>query len=566
MINRVKHIIWIFLLIGLLLPLIQKIVPFYESKPLNGSQEQHADADFTWNGFFDGSYQKKKEDHLIDSIGFKNEMVRINNQMAYSLFNIPRAKSIVLGEDEYFYEQTYIEEYNGLNFIGNDSIKYIVNRLSEFRDVIEEKGKELLFVIAPGKASFYPEYIPKPFSSQEGENTNYKSYSKYLSLMEINTIDFRSYFNSIKNVSKYPLVPQTGIHWSFYGQKIAIDSIISYIENKFNYDLPNTILDTLLIGPPEKNDIDLEKAFNLFFTIGELETAIPKFHFESKKGKDTVSCITISDSFYWQMFNKGMSNKCFTNGKFWYYNKRIYPDFYKNNLRVNEVNVWEKIEDTDVVMFLLTEANFSKFPFDFFKELDKNPLEINYVKEREKKITSVIKRIRNDEKWFSKVKEQANENRIGVDKMILLSANHIVKKEFPELYSLTSEQEKTQRKKMLIEACIKRIKNDEKWLYKIENQALVKGFKIDEMFYLSAAYVVLKENPELNISTKRQIQIKKIEQRIEQCVKRIKKNKKWFGFVKKKATEQNKRIEEILYQDARYVVDQDLKKEATQEE
>ena len=559
--NRVKHSIWILFLIGLSLPLIQKIVPFYESKPLNGSQEQHADADFTWGGFFKGSYQKKKEEHLIDSIGFKNEMVRINNQMAYSLFDIPRAKSVVLGKDEYFYEESYINEYNGLNFVGDDSIKFIVNRLAEFRDIIEKKGKHILFVMAPGKASFYPEYIPKPFSSQEGENTNYKSYSKYLSQLGINTIDFRSYFNSMRHISKYPLIPQTGIHWSFYGQKIAIDSIISFIEQKFNYNLPDAILDTLLIGPPKKNDIDLEKAFNLFFTIGKLKMAVPKFHFESKKGKDKVSCITISDSFYWQMFNRGMSNKCFTNGKFWYYNKRIYPDFYKNSSRVSEVNVWKKIEETDVVLFLLTEANLYKFPFDFFKELDKNPLEINYVKEREKKIMSVIKRIQNDENWFSKVKEQANENRIDVEKMIVLSAEYIVKRESPELYELTNEQEKTQRKKMLIESCINRKKNNKKWFHKIENQALAKGFKIDEMLYLSAAYIVFKENPQLNTPTKREVQIKKIEQKIKQCVKRIQKDEKWYGIIKKTAKEQNKVIEEVLYQNARYTVDQDLKKE-----
>lgn len=430
MIHWFKNIVWIFLLIGLLLPLIQKVAPFYESRPLNGSQIQHSDIDFTWSGFMKGSYQKKKEDYLIDSIGFKNEMVRINNQMAYSLFNIPRAKSIVLGKQEYFYEQNYIDEFNGLNFIGDDSIKSIVKRLAEFRNILEGKGKKLFFVIAPGKASFYPEYIPKPFSSKEGQNTNYKSYTKYLSLMNINTIDFRSYFNSIKDDSEYPLIPQTGIHWSFYGQKIAIDSIISFMEYNFNYDLPRAILDTLIIGPPVKTDIDLEKAINLFFKIGNLEMAIPEFHFESKKGKDKVSCITIADSFYWQMFNKGMSSKCFTNGKFWYYSKRIYPDFYKNGLKVNDVNVWEKIEETDVVMFLVTEATLYKFPFDFFKELKKNPQDTISFKEREEKIISIIKRIRNNKKRFDLVKKKARKQNKSTEETLYQEAKYLFDKNF----------------------------------------------------------------------------------------------------------------------------------------
>ena len=73
----------------------------------------------------------------------------------------------------------------------------------------------------------------------------------------------------------------------------------------------------------------------------------PKFNTEIDSTCGT-KVLTVADSYYWGLFNSGLSRDVFNNSEFWFYNEMIYPDSYKSPLNVRDINLKESIDiDTE---------------------------------------------------------------------------------------------------------------------------------------------------------------------------------------------------------------------------
>ena len=80
------------LLLGVALLLL--IVPYFQGKfhvvkltPLKGAVSEPENTYFSFSDWFSGSYQERKEAYLNESFGFRTFFIRLNNQLAFSLFN-----------------------------------------------------------------------------------------------------------------------------------------------------------------------------------------------------------------------------------------------------------------------------------------------------------------------------------------------------------------------------------------------------------------------------------------------------------------------------------------------
>src|SRR5690554_6951639 len=164
---------------------------------------------------------------------------------------------------------------------------------------------------------------------------------------------------------------KTGIHWSKYAELLVADSIINYV-NTLNVEFQAP---KLLIGEVKTStkmwdtDGDIEKAMNLLFRIRNHEMAYPEYKFSEKPSTATLHVLNIADSFYWRLFNIGVSRDAFDVEQFWYYNQQIYPDSFEAHKNIEDINIIEKVEKNDVVMILATEGNLYKFAFGFIDQL-----------------------------------------------------------------------------------------------------------------------------------------------------------------------------------------------------
>ena len=353
-----RVIILIGFLSFLLLPAIQKKFNFIDVEPLSGAITPPQKAVFSIRNWFTGEYQKQSEKYLDESFGFRSLFIRTHNQIAFSLFNKAKANGVLIGKNNYLYEENYLKAYNGWDFVGEKAIKSRLSKIKYLQDTLQKLNKTFILIFAAGKGSFYPEYFPKAYKVKP-KRTNYKTYISICKKMKINCIDFNAYFLQQKNKSTYPLYPKYGIHWSIYGMGIAADSIIHYIESKRGIKMPHIYWNKITIEDAKDTDYDIGYGMNLLHKITDNPMAYPVFQFENDSNKVKPSSLFISDSFYWGMFNLGISN-VFTDNQFWFYNEEVYPESYSKPLKVRDLDLKKCIASKDVIVILATEATLPK--------------------------------------------------------------------------------------------------------------------------------------------------------------------------------------------------------------
>ncbi len=367
----IKRILFSLLLLVLFVPMIQRFTHFSYVIPLDGAFTAPPTPEATWSNWFEGDYQSAQEEFLNFNIGFKPFFVRVYNQISFSLYNQAHLANAVIGKDNYLYEVQYINAYKGEDFIGVDSIKLKVEKLQRVSDTLSKKGVDLIVMLAPGKASFYPEFVPDRFDIKNRTTTNYDVYIEELAKTDIHLLDFKKWFEEQKEISPYPLFPKTGTHWSNYGNVLVADSTIKYINSiqEEKHIPPLQITDIIRTREMRHPADDIEKGMNLLINIPDLEMGYPEV--EITTGDCNPKVLTIADSFYWDMYNWKLSERAFDNGQFWFYNVTIYPDSYQELLLVKDVNTMKEVEKNDVVLLLSTEANLRIFAFGFIDELYK---------------------------------------------------------------------------------------------------------------------------------------------------------------------------------------------------
>ena len=95
--------------------------------------------------------------------------------------------------------------------------------------------------------------------------------------------------------------------------------------------------------------------------------AYPELLFEAETGKVKPSVLVVADSFFWGMFNFGIS-RSFSKTDFWFYNRQIFETPTGKPLSTGEVNFQEQILGHDVIILMATEANLPQFGWGFIDQ------------------------------------------------------------------------------------------------------------------------------------------------------------------------------------------------------
>jgi hypothetical protein len=347
-------------------PIIQKIGNIVEIDKLNGAIIQLEKPVFSFKNWFSGEYQEKKEKYVNENFGFRNLFVRLNNQIYFDFFNKAKANGVIIGKQNYLYEENYIKAFYGTDFIGKDSIRERMEKFKYVQDTLQKLNKNLLLIFAAGKGTFYSEYIPNKYKVKK-RNTNYDYHLKIAKKLGISYIDFNQYFLKNKYKSKYPLYPKYGIHWSIYGMCLAADSIIKHIEKDRKIDMNSIYWEKVELEVPKNEDYDIAGGMNLLFNLKSFKMGYPQIKFEKDTSKIKPNLLVVSDSYYWGMFNFGISS-VFNESHFWYYNKEIYPDTYSKPLTTDQIDLRKEINKHDVIIVMSTQATMTDLGWGFIEK------------------------------------------------------------------------------------------------------------------------------------------------------------------------------------------------------
>jgi hypothetical protein len=362
--NKRKYIFLFFLLL-LLLPEAKRRLGFIHSDPLNGAYTVPELPVASWTSWFRGQFQADYDKAYEQNVGFREDLVRLNNQLNYSLFNFTTAKSVVVGKNGYLMEQGYIDGCLGTDFVDSNWVRLRMLKTKYVQEELEKRGKHLLVILAPGKASFYKEFIPERFHPEKKRLTNYKLVSGMLNELNIDHIDFNGYFLAQKYKSPYPLYPKQGIHWSTYGAAIAMDSVLKYLRIREGIDLPQMKIRKVEWSDKLKDsDYDIGSGMNLIFQLPFDTMAYPEIEFEPDTHKFRPRVLTIGDSYYWQLVWLGLHHYSFKESDFWYYNKMDYND-NGSQRPISGADVPAAINEKDLIIIIQTEAFYSDIGMGF---------------------------------------------------------------------------------------------------------------------------------------------------------------------------------------------------------
>lgn len=356
------------LMVVLLIPGLLVVVPSLRGEDLFGVQK----VDLREKSAMSLLLDKKDEieDFAKQHVGFCNYGVRFYNELNYRIFNYSSAPKLILGKKDNFYENIYINEYMGQDFVGEDAIRKNVQLLKRMQDSLDKRGKKLLVVLEPGKVRFMPENLPMGCS--KGIQTNYDTYLFYCQKYGVEFLNLNRYFCENKERVAYPLYSRHGIHWTTYGMWLAADTLQHFIERECRVRLPQIkhVGDSI----SDKNsdlDFDLEPPMNLWMKLKHEKLCFPMMEF-SKESCPKLKLFLVADSYAWSLWDKGVFAHWFDEPEFWYYNNLVYPNIWgPNAVYANKNNLPQIVEEKDVILIMITDANLKNFSWGFLNELSK---------------------------------------------------------------------------------------------------------------------------------------------------------------------------------------------------
>lgn len=353
----------------MIFPVIQRQFSVIEIAELKGYMPEVDTPSFSDSTWFDGTFQKSAETFLKRNIGFHSGLVRVNNQIQFSLFDKIRASGIIKGKGGHYFAPQYIRSYYGVDYIGSSKIKEKVRKLSLITEKLESKGISLIVVIVPGKGMFYPEYIPDAYKRNSFNTSNYQAYIEAFKDSKINCIDIVTYYLSLKDTSSYELFPKSAIHSSLYGNYFIADKLIKYIEEVHQLKVPFMEIESIEVqNKPKDPDKDIELAMNLIFPFKEEGIAYADLGWDMSRADPSLSVLTIGDSFYWMLLSFGYT-AAFLDHEFWYYNHYERPIRNGKNADLGKRNLKDEIESKDVIMIYVNDAQLKDLGWGFIENV-----------------------------------------------------------------------------------------------------------------------------------------------------------------------------------------------------
>lgn len=430
-----KKIGFLVLLLLLSLPMLQTVFHFVDEKPLDGAYVPAKKPVVTLKTLYYEGAVDSLMTWCTEQTGFRNTMIRLNNQLLYSAFGKISAFGPVKGNDDNtLFEESYIISYTGETYLGKDRVEAITRQLKVVQEMLHTKGVTLLPVFVLGKASYYPELIPEKYIYHE--TNNYKEYLKAFDEQEVEMIDFNRYFCEQKGTETHPIYCNLSAHWTAYAASLAMDSLVHYMESKTQQTQAHALITGFDTTYLMNQDDDLYRMMNLMFPLKHNTIDQPRFSFtEGYKPK----VLAISDSYWWTVWaeNVALPQNLFSNGGFWFYNKTIYPKRLPIQ-NVESIDYRQEIENQEFVLLVCTEATNHLWPYGFLERylsdydrefLGKQPWQYDaadslYSPFRSQEIERIIEHIKATPEWLESVTQQAENKGITLEQSLWDNADY----------------------------------------------------------------------------------------------------------------------------------------------
>ncbi len=251
--------------------------------PKLGGVTRDAAVILSWSSLRDGSFQKAVASRVTDAMPMRPLLIRINNEIRFSLFGELTAPQVVRGANGQLIERSYLEEYCARTEAQPAAFAAdIIPKLLDIQNYYRSHGGIFLYLVTPSKAADLPEDFVDRVPCPSTPAARAEFVPRYVSLLRhagIDVVDTASLIHSLKGTYEVELFPQGGVHWNDIGGARAVTAIVEDINRQAGRQIvPPFTFTYSLSGVTSGVDRDLADLLNVLFP--PLAYLTPKVKFQ----------------------------------------------------------------------------------------------------------------------------------------------------------------------------------------------------------------------------------------------------------------------------------------------
>ncbi len=368
--NVTHKIIWNGLLLLLVFVTYKSSLVLGVPSKLKGAYAQETKGDFTSDEYFNGKAQAKF-DRLSQQNFFGHDLwVTLHNEWDYRIWNHLNVHEVVVGEDGYLFEQSYIDNLYGIHrFAQMERLEERKENIVFTDSLLKTKSKQLVFLLMPAKSFLYPDKISGYKNEFVPDKHIHDDFLKFAKANEIKVLNFLDYFQNHK--LGHPAFPKQGIHLSKYAETMVLDSLLSFLEAETALDLYDyEFTDIEMSQQPRGRDDDIGQVLNLINPIPLTEElAYREFKFNRVDTLNTPDVLVIGDSSFWGIYPNISNYYLFGNHEFWYRKNEMFSIDITTQMYTDPQICLASIEKFDYVFIMINNTDVDFVGWNYFEKV-----------------------------------------------------------------------------------------------------------------------------------------------------------------------------------------------------
>jgi hypothetical protein len=254
----------------------------------------------SWHG---GDLQAGIERRIDQQLGLRDWMVRIDNQLKFSLFGVTK-RPVVGGPGGWLVEDGYLTSRTHLWGQQGAQILFLAFQFLQAQAVLREHGVTLLLLVSPSKAETLPEHLPLAYRLVDAAN-----HRRHLDLLRgvfervaLNHLDAQALCEQWRDQEpEFPVFPRAGTHWSRIAASRVAVRLLDELERLAGVDLVNLDLGPSAMGKgPGPSEDDMAVLANLLDRTALADPMpIPNPQRRPGDAGTPPSVLLVSSSFAW---------------------------------------------------------------------------------------------------------------------------------------------------------------------------------------------------------------------------------------------------------------------------
>ena len=177
----------------------------------------------------DSDYYRAFDQYFDDRFSLRGPLILAKNWFDFHVFRTTDAADVHVGRGGWLYSRKSIADYRKADLAKDASIDWLVLQLHALEKIITASDRRFLFIVAPNKATVYPEFLGLAPEANNGGRSQYDLLLEHLDRHPLKDFVRLDEVMMAAKKSHVMLYDKAHAHWNGLGALVAAESIYHQI-------------------------------------------------------------------------------------------------------------------------------------------------------------------------------------------------------------------------------------------------------------------------------------------------------------------------------------------------